>query len=88
MHNFIKDYIDKHQITMYEIANHTGLSYSCVRSNLNGENMMKLETLIIISEYIANRQNTDTTTIFNLFLHQNSSFKNALRRDLIKAQNK
>lgn len=84
MEEYILEIMATHNITMYQIAEGTGLAYTTVRANLKKLNGYKLDTFILVAEYLAQRIGKNTDELIYELLEKNICFKNAKRRDLLK----
>lgn len=81
MEERIKAIMREHNITMYQIAEGTGLSYSTIRGNLQKINRYSLENFIIVAEYLSKRTDSTVSEIIGDLLQYNSTYKNAIKRE-------
>jgi len=82
MGNAIIQYMKEHGICAEDVARGTGLSAQRVRSNLTGLNRISLETYLYICEYLAKATDQYTHDMIMKFLQYNSSYQNAITRDM------
>jgi len=81
MQQRINEIMQKHNITMYQISEYTGLAYTTVRNNIKQINKYSLDNFLIIAECLAVKSGNSTAAMIDHLLKHNSTYQNAIIRE-------